>query len=204
MLRANRTRSGSRVARLIATLATAAVLPLAALSQGAFGVDALLKLLGHHDALRATFVERKFVKQLDGPVDSSGELSFDAPATMVKRTLTPLPETVRMDGQKITLERGRQQRTFSIDEHPEIAIYVEAIRAALAGDQTALQRYYEPSVEGNAASWKLALAPKDAKLAEQVTSIILSGKQGTVRQVEVRLGDGDYSVMSIEPAPAAK
>ena len=119
---------------------------------------------------------------------------------MVKRTLKPRPETVRMDGQKITVERGSQQRTFSIDEHPEIAVYVEAIRAALAGDQTALQRYYEPSVEGGAASWKLTLAPRDPKLAQQVTSIILSGKHGTVRQVEVRLADGDYSVMSIEPA----
>lgn len=200
MLRANRTLSCRNVAGLLVALAISAVLPLAALSQGTFGIDALFKLLGHHDALRATFVERKFVKQLDGPVDSSGELSFDAPATMVKRTLKPRPETVRMDGQKITVERGSQQRTFSIDEHPEIAVYVEAIRAALAGDQTALQRYYEPSVEGGAASWKLTLAPRDPKLAQQVTSIILSGKHGTVRQVEVRLADGDYSVMSIEPA----
>lgn len=180
------------------TLLLAALAPFGAAAEGNFGIDSLLALLGKHDALRATFHERKFVKQLDGPVDSSGELSFDAPATMVKRTIEPRPETVRLDGRTITLERGRQTRTLQVDDHPEIAIYIEAIRAALAGDKASLDHYYRMEVSGGPTRWKLDLAPKDPKLAEQVKTIELAGVEGVVRQVEVRLADGDYSVMSIE------
>ena len=170
-----------------------------------FELDALLALIGKPQASRATFDERKFLRQLEAPVDSSGELLFQPPATLVMQTLQPRTETMRVDGQTLTLERGRLQRTLRLAEHPEIAVYVEPIRAALAGDRLALERGYSTDLRGTAADWKLRLTPKPgapgaAPLA--VESLLLSGRQGEVRQVEVRLADGDYSVMNIEPVAA--
>ena len=167
-----------------------------------FDLATLLALLAQNGNAQATFDERKFIRQLDTPVDSSGELAFSAPATLVMRTLKPRQESMRLDGQTITLERGRQQRTLQLAEHPEIAIYVEPMRAALAGDRVALERYYDPALSGDAAQWTLRLTPRaDAQAAAAtVAAIVLSGRQGQVRQVEVRLADGDYSVMNIEPA----
>lgn len=172
---------------------------------GAFDLDALLAMIGKLKPSRATYNERKFLRQLDAPVDSSGELLFEPPATLVMRTSQPRAETMRVDGQTLTLERGRLQRSLQLTEHPEIAVYVEPIRAALAGDRAALERGYAAELRGDAADWKLTLTPKPAAKAaapSAVESLLLSGRQGEVRQVEVRLTDGDYSVMNIEPAAA--
>ena len=181
------------------------ILPPSASAQPAeaFGLDVLLAMIGKPQASRATFNERKFLRQLDAPVDSSGELLFQPPATLEMRTLQPRAETMRVDGQTLTLERGRLQRTLQLAEHPEIAVYVEPIRAALAGDRAALERGYATELHGDAAGWKLRLQPKPAAAGAApiaVESLLLSGRQDEVRQVEVRLTDGDYSVMNIEPA----
>ncbi len=166
----------------------------------AFNLDALMAMIGKIGPSRATFNERKFLHQLDGPVDSSGELRFDPPATLVMRTLQPRVETLRVDGQTLTLERGRLQRTLQLAEHPEIAVYIEPIRAALAGDRAALEQGYATELQGDALSWKLRLTPKSTAAAPAaVESLLLSGRAGQVRQVDVRLTDGDYSVMNIEP-----
>ncbi|MEO9101385.1 MAG: LolA-related protein [Burkholderiaceae bacterium] len=172
---------------------------------GAFDLDALLSMIGKVGPSRATFDERKFLQQFDAPIDSSGELLFQPPATLVMRTLRPKVESMRVDGQTLYLERGRLQRTLQLAEHPEIAVFIEPIRAALAGDRAALERGYVTKLQGEAAQWKLQLTPRaDAAGAAPIAvkSLLLSGRQGQVRQVEVRLADGDYSVMNIEPAAA--
>ncbi len=185
------------------------VSPSYAQAMGVFDLDALLAAISKIGPSRATFQERKFLQQFDAPIDSSGELLFHAPSTLVMRTLHPRVESMRVDGQTLTLERGRSQRTLQLAEHPEIAVFVEPIRAALAGDRAALERGYVTRLQGDAAQWKLLLMPKAGAgaAADQpggapgaVASLLLSGRQGQVRQVEVRLADGDYSVMNIEPA----
>lgn len=169
---------------------------------GAFDLTALLLKIGKIAPSRVMFHERKFLRQLEGPVDSSGELLFEPPATLTMRTLVPKVETMRVDGQTLTLERGRLQRTLQLADHPEISVYVEPIRAVLAGDRAPLERGYWTELRGDAAQWKLQLTPKadaagGAPIA--VESLHLSGREGEVRQVEVHLTDGDYSVMNIEP-----
>lgn len=174
--------------------------PVPALAADAFDLDTLFTLLGRPQSLRATFHERKFVRQLDAPVDSSGELAFDAPATLELRRLQPRAETMRLEGSTLTLQRGRQQRSFQLDEHPEIATYVEAVRAVLAGDRGALERRYDAALSGGPRDWTLRLTPKPVPgRNEPVAAIVLQGRGGVVRTVEVRLVDGDYSVLDIEP-----
>ncbi len=198
-----------RASALLLALAWALALPAPnasaqpAQSTGAFDLAALLSMLGKATPSRATFNERKFLRQLDAPVDSAGELLFEPPATLTMRTLVPKVETMRVDGQTLTLERARLQRTLQLAEHPEIAVYVEPIRAALAGDRAALERGYRVELRGDSAQWKLQLTPKAGAVGTvpiAVESLQLSGRAGDVRQIEVRLTDGDYSIMNIEPA----
>ncbi|OYZ00861.1 MAG: hypothetical protein B7Y42_04070, partial [Polaromonas sp. 28-63-22] len=49
----------------------------------------LMGLLASGKHIRAEFVERKFLKILDAPVESSGELVFRAPSRLEKRTKLP-------------------------------------------------------------------------------------------------------------------
>ena len=54
-------------------------------------------------------------------------------------------------------------------------------------------------VTGTAERWTLELVPRDLRLRGQVQSVRLSGREATVREVQVLLADGDRSLMTIEP-----
>jgi hypothetical protein len=166
-------------------------------AQTAFNLDSLLASMSAQPRLSATFTEKKFIKGLEAPIESSGELSFEAPARMVKRTLLPRAETLRLDDRMVTMERGRQVRTLSLDDYPQLAIHIEGIRACLAGDRVALEQYYRVELSGRPMQWKITLIPLNEKAAEQVLAIHLGGEQADVRRVQVLLADGDSSIMTI-------
>jgi outer membrane lipoprotein-sorting protein len=168
-------------------------------AQSAFSLADLFALTARQTRSQTTFTEKKFIKGLDAPIESSGELSFEAPDHMVKRTVLPKPETLKLDGRQVTLERGRQVRSLSLDDHPELAVHVEGIRASLAGDRTRLERVYRAEFSGSATQWKMVLTPLDEKAAAQVKTVILSGEQADIRSVQVLLTDGDSSLMTIAP-----
>jgi hypothetical protein len=108
-------------------------------AQTAFNLESLLALMRGQPRVTSTFTEKKFIKGLDTPIESSGELSFEAPARMVKRTLIPRLETLKLNDRSVTMERGRQVRTLSFDDYPELAVHIEGVRACLAGDRVALE-----------------------------------------------------------------
>lgn len=166
-------------------------------AQSTFSVEQLFALMAGQKRLVTTFTEQKFIKGLDAPIESSGELLFEAPSRMVKRTLSPKPETLALDGGQATVERGRQARTVALEDHPEIAVHVEGLRACLAGDLDALLRLYRVSLAGTAAQWKMTLVPRDAQAAAQVSAITLSGEQADIRSVQVLLADGDSALTRI-------
>ena len=57
------------------------------------------------------------------------------------------------------------------------------------------------TVSGDAEGWTLDLVPRDARLRGQVASVRLRGRESAVREVQVMLGDGDRSIMTIEALP---
>ena len=178
-------------------LLTALVCCGLAQAQTTFNLDSLLALMSVQTRVANTFTEKKFIKGLHAPIESSGELSFEAPSRMLKRTLLPKPETLRLDDRTVTVERGRQVRTLPLDDYPELAVHIEGIRACMAGDRVALEKFYRVELSGSPMQWKMTLTPLNEKAAEQVLAIHLSGEQADVRQVQVLLTDGDSSIMTI-------
>ena len=187
---------------IVAALLVAATLPAAAAEPapgGGFGAAQLFETLSKRQPVRAAFTERKFMKLLDKPVDSAGELLFTPPGRMEKRTVSPKPESVVIDGSRITLTRGGKTYGMGLHDNPSVAVLVESIRATLAGDLNALTRTYSVAVDGNAAKWKLLLRPLDPALSTLVERIAIGGAQADVRTVEIFQSDGDRSLMTITP-----
>lgn len=172
-------------------------LPLTAPAAAAFTLEDLFALMQGQRRISTTFTETKSIHGLDAPIESSGELGFEAPSRMTRRTLHPRTETLTLDGDAATVERAGQQRTVSLDEHPEIAVHVEALRACLSGDLAALRRVYRATLAGSAANWHMTLVPLDEQAAAQVRTIELTGQQADIRVVEIRLANGDRSVTRI-------
>lgn len=197
--------SGSRRA-VLAGIAAA----LLAARGGAFGDDSsagpwdlpqLMRELASVNTARARFTEKRFLKMLDRPIESSGTLAFEAPAHLEKLTLLPKRELLRVEQDKVTLETGPQpkRRILSLSDHPPLRAFVESIRATLAGDQATLERFYRVQLSGDAERWRLTLQPSDAKSKSFVREIRISGKRNAVTGVEVDQADGDRSVMSMVP-----
>ncbi|SOY68376.1 conserved hypothetical protein, putative exported protein [Cupriavidus taiwanensis] len=188
----------SAVLALAPLPATAA--PAATAANAAFGVDQLMSTLAQRKSGRVLFTETKYLALLDQPVQSSGELRFTAPDHLEKRTHAPKAENLVLDGDMLTIERDGKRYTMPLQNYPEIAAFIESIRATLAGNRDALERYYKLGVQGRASRWTLTLTPADSRMAAAVSQVRIDGRQDVLDQVEIRQADGDRSVMKIRPA----
>jgi hypothetical protein len=77
--------------------------------------------------------------------------------------------------------------------------FVESVRATLAGDTAALERYFTVGFEGDAAHWRMTLLPREAAIAKSVKQIHMEGERDAIRTVEIRESDGDRSLLNIGP-----
>ena len=176
----------------------AAPLSTAPFSTTQFNIAQLMTNLAKNPQVAASFTEKKFISILEQPVESSGELLFIAPARLEKRTLKPRLETMVLDGDTLTLERGKRKHVLQLKDYPEVAGMIESIRATLAGDRRALERVYHLALEGDSERWTLQLTPLDAKVGKIIARIRMEGARAMVRSVEILQADGDSSLMTIE------
>lgn len=180
----------------IAALLLALALPAAAAEPT---LGALFEALARARPAKAAFVERKFLALLDKPVESRGELSFTPPDVLEKRTTAPRPELLRVEGDRVVLERNGRTLRMGLNDQPGVAILVESIRATLAGNLQALTRAYSVGLQPERGGWRLVLRPLDPAASSLVERVEIAGAEARVRTVEIFQADGDRSVMTITP-----
>lgn len=163
----------------------------------------LMALLAQRRHGEVTYTEKDYLGILDRPLKSSGVLIYDAPDHLEKRTLKPRKESLVLDHGAITVKRG--DRTYHLDlrEYPQVAPYVDAIRATLAGDLGALEKVFRVRLEGSLGHWRLRLVPRDERVARQLRRIRIAGAEASVESVEIDKDNGDRSVMTMGTAEGA-
>jgi hypothetical protein len=161
--------------------------------------DHLMAALAQRQHGHVTFVERKFLAVLDRPLESSGELFYDAPDRLEKRTVKPRPETLVLAHGVVTAKRGRRTYVLDLREDPQVASLIESIRATLAGDRAALERVFRVTFVGSLENWTLVLKPRDARLTRTVKEFHIEGALDAIHSIEILEADGDRSVMTIGP-----
>jgi outer membrane lipoprotein-sorting protein len=169
-------------------------------AHAAWGIDQLMQALAQNKSGHATFVEKKYLALLDRPLESSGDLIYTAPDRLEKRTLKPKPESMVLQGNTLTVERGRRQYVLALQDYPELGAFTESIRGTLAGDQKALAHNYNISLEGSAERWTLILRPIDPAMVATVQRVVIQGSQAELHSIEIEQADKDRSVMTITPA----
>jgi outer membrane lipoprotein-sorting protein len=179
------------------------LLCLAAPLTPAYGFDAeqVLAELAQNKQGRATFVETKYLAVLDGPIKSSGTLSFESPARIEKDTLQPKREVLVLDGDTLTVTRDGRTMTVNLRDHAQVLSFVAAIRGVLLGNAQLLEQVYKIDLSGSQASWRMVLTPRDEKLASVIKEIRMGGGGGQMRSVEYVEPNGDHAVMQIDPVP---
>ena len=161
--------------------------------------DELLQLLAQRQHGHASFTEVHTLAMLKEPLTSSGELFYEAPDHLEKRTLKPTPESLVLEHGVLTARRGHRTRVLELSEYPQVVPFVESIRATLAGDRAALERHFTVDFSGDLEHWTLRLIPLDPAVAKSVADITLTGTRATIATVATRQGDGDHTLMTIGP-----
>jgi outer membrane lipoprotein-sorting protein len=190
-----------RATRGIAALSVALAFATVAAAPVDLTVAGLFARLANERPSHARFHERKYLALLTEPVDSSGELTFTPPDRLEKRTTSPKPETLTVDGAQLVIERDGRKRTLALEENPGVGVLIESIRGTLAGDLASVSRQYSVELDGDAAKWRLTLRPRDPSLRTIVERVEIGGTAAEVRSVEIFQADGDRSVMTIDSAP---
>ncbi len=178
------------------------LLLLAALAGASSDLDQVMALLAQRQHGRVEFIEQQFLAVLKRPVESSGELRYDAPDRLEKRTLLPKKETLELAGGILTTQRGARRRVLDLHRYPQILPFVESIRATLAGDRAALERVFRIEFAGSVERWSLTLEPLDQELLRTVKQVQIDGSRDQLHRIEIRQADGDRSLMTLR-APAA-
>jgi len=180
----------------VATPAAAATTPAA---EAGGGLDSLLQLFAARRTSHVAFTEVHALAILDRPLQSSGELLYEAPDRLEKRVLKPKPEVLLYERGVLTAQRGTHHRVLALRDYPQVAPFVESLRAVLAGDRPALERYFKLNFSGSLAAWTLGLEPVDAMVAHAVRDIRLTGERDAIHTVEIRQRDGDFSRLTLGP-----
>src|SRR6266851_8440887 len=179
------------------------LLMLAGLCGASSDLDAVMGLLAMRQHGRIEFIEQQFLAILDHPVESSGELRYDAPDHLEKRTLLPRPETLVLAGGVLTVERRGHRHVLDMHRYPQIQPFVESIRATLAGDRSALERVFHVEFAGSVERWSLVLVPVyHHQLARTVKQVQIDGSRDQLHRIEIRQADGDRSLMTLRAAAA--
>ena len=158
----------------------------------------LMHLMAQKKSGKASFVEKKFIGILDKPLESSGELSFDAPDRLETRTFKPRPEAMLLDGDKLTLTlHEKRPLNLRLQDHPEVAALVDSIRGTLSGDQAALEMNYAVDFTGVRGKWQLTLTPVQKTVAKVVRQVHIGGADTNIKTITFDQVDGDRFEMTI-------
>lgn len=187
-------RAGGALGACLVVLAAA----LAAASSGEPDpLGALMRELAARRHGHVSFTEVQYLAVLDRPLESSGELLYEAPDRLEKRTLSPRPETLVLAHGVLSATRGQRTRTVALAAYPQLAPLLESLRATLAGDRATLERLFSVRLEADPPRWTLHLAPRDPAAARLVREVLVSGEQAELRSVELLEADGDRSLLTI-------
>ena len=162
-----------------------------------WGLPELMIDLGRVKQAKGTFVEKKYLKLLNAPLESSGELIYTAPYRLEKLTLAPKPESMVVDQDTLTVEMRGRKRSLQIQDYPVLWAFVESIRGTLKGDLSALRQFYEVKLEGSRLAWQLQLQPTEKKMSALIQVIVIRGSKDRLNTIEISEADGDRSVMTV-------
>lgn len=145
---------------------------------------------------RIAYREEKHYAFLEQVLASNGMLSFHPPDILVREVLAPDPARYTIDGSRLIMEEaGRERREINLGDYPQAAVFIEALRAVLAGDLSTLARHFRVQLTSGHTRWSLQLIPLDKEIAKVVESIVLTGRSGLVLQVRTNEAGGDYTLM---------
>jgi outer membrane lipoprotein-sorting protein len=164
-------------------------------------LDSILASLAkrqHGHVLYSEQIESALLKR---PLHTSGELFFDAPDRLEKRTLQPRADDLLVEGDVVTIVRGTHRTAMRLADYPQLSPLLNAIRATLAGDRPTLEKNFQITASADGPGWSLTLEPLPSETKPVYKRIQIRGGDGAVRSVMLERVTGERTTMTLsEPA----
>ncbi len=168
----------------------------------AVSLDQIMAVLRGVRQVQARYVEHRTLQALRAPIESTGTLIYSAPDRLVKATdpaANGAADRLAIDGNQLTIDRGHGATpiVLMLDEHPEVGVLVESIRATLAGDAAALRRTFDIALAGTLAGWQIVLQPHDPTQRAILQWMRITGAGERITEIDTQATDGDHAEMAI-------
>jgi hypothetical protein len=175
---------------LIALLAA----PAAAMAAGDAG-DLLRKMAPKTPATHA-FVEVRQSRLLRRPSVSAGTLEYRGPGQLVKSVRKPLERRFEVDGTVARLSQGTGPvRNFDLGNVPELRAIFAGISGILGGDEAAIRKVFNLSLEERGSRWTLRMVPLDTKVLGRIRALEVRGNANGTQCIDVLEAGGTTSTM---------
>jgi outer membrane lipoprotein-sorting protein len=193
--------------RRVVSMSAVLVLPMLCPAQGQAQsvppswLESLMARMAAIPERRESFQEEKQFAALDKPLNSSGQLVYRRPAYLEKITTSPDPESLIVDGDRLTLTSAdRKTHSFQVDRRPEVSALVDAVRGTLAGNLQLLETRFSVQTQGSAGDWTLILTPRESEVHQWVQDIVVSGQGTYVHSFRITQTNHNQQIMTISEA----
>jgi outer membrane lipoprotein-sorting protein len=137
---------------------------------------------------------------LERPLHTSGELFFDAPDRLEKRTLEPSAQQLIAEGDQLTLIRGRHRASMRLSDYPQLSPLLDGLRATLAGDRATLEKDFRLSLAADGTGWALTLQPLASDARPLYQRIEIRGQGADIHQVLLERSNDERTTMTLSAA----
>jgi len=148
--------------------------------------------------VRGTFVQEKYLAELDQPLISKGRYLIAREQGLIWRVQQPLTTTLII-GQRQLVQRnnGRETLRISADKQPGLSVVAAILLAIFQADVERLQDFFAIETQTAAAGqWSVQLRPTQASVGEFIQSVRIEGGQ-TIEHIDIQEAGGDRSVIKL-------
>jgi hypothetical protein len=179
----------------LATPATAA--PPAAPAKASAGpkLDDLLAQWKRSPGLYARFRDEKHLAMLDAPLVSEGTIHFAPPARLARRTETPVPSVLVIDGNKLSFGDAQGRESMDLGANPVARLFVDSFIKLLEGDRVGLEKMFRVDLARAGAGWRMTLIPRVAPMDKVIKELVIvgTGAGAALSEMDVRETSGDWT-----------
>lgn len=150
----------------------------------------LLKQFASLQSFAAFFVEKKHLKVLAMPIETSGSVQYTAPDVLVRTTKRPSTK-LTIDSNSLHYKDARTQKDLALDEKHPARAFVQVFLNFLRGDRLAIEKSFEVKFTRDDSTWELQLLPRKEKSIGAIKTIKLRGSGLLVSWMEVIDQHGD-------------
>jgi outer membrane lipoprotein-sorting protein len=164
-------------------------------------LDSILALFAQRQHGHVMYSEEVDSALLERPLHTSGELFFDAPDRLEKRTLQPVAQQLIAEGDQLTFIRGRHRSSMRLSDYPQLSPLLNGLRATLAGDRATLEKNFQLALSSSGSDWTIRLQPLASEAKPPYKHIEIRGSEGEIRGVTLERANGERTIMTLtEPA----